>query len=433
MSDKSSREPGTPTLVVEKSADHRRLEDLRTQLETEQERLQFLFESGKAISRIFKLDELLEFSAGLILSFADADTCAVYLRGKDRRLHAAKVKRAGGRGGKELKVSKTILQHVVGKRVAIITRSAAEDDRFMHGASIVMGGIQSVMCVPLMVGEKALGVLYVVSDRPTRQFDEGSLDVLNAFASQLAVAIENARLFELEERLRVREREAALGRMAGEISHAIKNRLNSMMGPAELIEMVVDEKEEVLNCAGDIKEGVKALRDYVVNNLDYLRTGGGKREEEGGAPIGEVVDYCVDVCKERFSKEGIKVARRRSDKLPRVGIEREKMEIILDNLLNNSADAMRDSATRQIMIGVFWEPGEGEVAVQFTDTGCGVAKEDHARVFEDYFTTKAEGTGIGLAQSRAMLERCGGSIDIRSEKGKGATFLITLPVVKESR
>lgn len=428
MSDRTTWDDRDTTLVVEKVAARARLGELRRQLETEQERLQFLLESGKAISRILDLDELLGFAVELVLDFSGGNACAIFLKGKDGKLQPARVKSEKGRG--ELKVSRTIVQRALAERVALITRSATADDRFMHGESIVIGGIQSVMCAPLTAGEKVQGVLYVMSDRPTRQFDEGSLDALSAFASQLAVAIENARLFKLEEKLRIREREATLGRIAGEISHAIKNRLNSMMAPVEMLSLVVDERDEALKCAADINKGILALRDYVVNNLDYLRSGGGAGGERVTA-MDEAVRQCVNVCAERFRREGVQVVTRFSDTLPRAAMEREKVEIILDNLLNNSAEAMRDSAEKRIMISVFWEPGEAYLTAQFSDSGCGIPKENLERIFDDYFTTKAEGTGIGLAQSRALLERCGGRIEARSEVGKGTTFLIILPVEKK--
>ncbi|MEW5945761.1 MAG: HAMP domain-containing sensor histidine kinase [bacterium] len=419
-------ETSAPQLVLEKSSDTQRLEDLRATLRTEQERLRFLLETGKAINGILDVSELARFAGKLILDFSGADTCAVLLRAKGGAFRPVCVVNAGARSRGRLSVSRTIAGHVVSKRVAIITRSAREDARFMHGESIVMTGMQSVMCAPLVSGRKVLGILYVVSDAPTRQFDEGNLDLLNAFASQLAVAFENARMFELEEKLRMREREAALGRIAGEISHAIKNRLNGMIGPAEMIELA-EGRDEVLRCAKDIQKGIGDLRDYVVNNLDYLRTGGAP-PPAAGSSLRQTVEYCLKTRRDMFLKEGIEVTVRIGDDLPPVCLERAKAEIILDNLLDNAADAMRGAATRRVLITARHEHGAGKVVMEFTDTGCGIPPKNLERIFDDYFTTKTAGTGIGLAQTRAILQRQGGGIEARSEPGKGAAFILSFPV-----
>jgi signal transduction histidine kinase len=416
------------------------------------EGLRLLINMGRAISSILDLDSLLEKSAELILQFSSADACVIQLRDKDGELKTAYERRAAGSGLADIVVSRRVVSEVAATKHSIITNDIRHDAP-LDGASDLtmqfMSVIESLMCAPVIIDNRVIGIIYVVSDKRRNEFNSDNLETLDAFASQLAVAVENAGKFELEE-LRVHARDAALGRMAGDVSHSVKNFLNSARVALETLIDDAENSENIIDCASDIRHGIDSLAEYVGETLDSFRESsaasmnGDNVDVNAAAPGGasaradvvSVLSRCARASKKRMARLGVdcEIVSDQGD-LPQAAISPVELEIVVYNLLDNAIDALESKESgAKISFRVESAPcvGGDNILIIAADNGCGVQPDYCERIFDRHFTAgKKHGSGIGLHHCRKLLENSGGSIEIDpSPSESGACFLISIPAVK---
>lgn len=233
----------------------------------------------------------------------------------------------------------------------------------------------------------------------------------------------------LQDRILRSERLAALGQFVAEITHEIKNPLMMIGGFArQLIQKTKDDQiRSKLNIIADevqrLEELLKELREY------YMSRSLNVEEVDILGLLQEIYDLVNKDC-ERKSIEAVFKKRRIS---PLVKGDKDKLKQVFLNLVKNAIEAMDHGGKLIIahrMIG-------DQVEISISDNGCGISKKDRERIFSPFFTTKRQGTGLGLNISKNIIEdHEGGSITLKSEEGKGTTFKVTLPVagaVKENK
>lgn len=163
-------------------------------------KLKLLYDISKELISIKPLDEFLDTVVHLGFQVVDAERVFLMMLNEAGELVPSVFRirddAASKREEDRIRISKTITDTAVREKIAILTTDAQADDRFAGGQSIVMMGIRSAMCVPLLVGEKVLGVIYVDSRMSSRLFDTDDLALLSAFANHAAIGIEQARLNE---------------------------------------------------------------------------------------------------------------------------------------------------------------------------------------------------------------------------------------------
>jgi signal transduction histidine kinase len=297
--------------------------------------------------------------------------------------------------------------------------------------------LKSSAAVPILGGggdDIVLGVLGLRDERMRDAFGLDDLDLFRALAAQAAITIENSRVYE---RMKERDRLAALGEMAAGLAHEIRNPLGAIKGAAQLL-VGGDGKPVVGEDAGEfisiIVEEVNRLNKVVSQFLDYARPYKGEPAE---VDVNEVVRRTMQILEAHEHPQKVKLDVRLQAELPRVRGDAEQLRQVFLNLGLNAVEAMPEGGTLTITTARRRTQRRGEkptsfVEVRFHDTGKGIAREHLKNLFIPFFTTKEKGTGLGLPISQRIILQHGGAIDVRSEPGKGTAFTVFLPTADET-
>lgn len=312
------------------------------------------------------------------------------------------------------------------KRTALVAlRSRAEE-------------LQAALIFPLFgsaeteQGPWLLGLFCVRDDRTDSAFDADDLDTFRQLAIGCARVIESSQAYE---RVKERDRLAALGEMAAGLAHEIRNPLGAIKGAAQLL-ITGDGSNagntETAEFLSIIVEEANRLNNVVTRFLDYARSERPGRDGADKVDLNSVVRKTVQLLAPEPLKN-VEVRVRTDDQLPLVAGDPESLLQVFLNLGQNALQAMPDGGTLEILTtrrrrsrlgyGQFCE-------VRFRDTGIGIPRDRLKKLFIPFYTTKQKGTGLGLAISHRIINQHGGTIDVRSTIGQGSTFSVFLPAAE---
>ncbi len=334
---------------------------------------------------------------------------------------------------------------VVANRQPVLLEDARSDPRWKHPTKYHRPyQSRALMAVPLIVSGRVIGVVEV-SCGERGVYTRDDLRVLKTLAPTLAVALENARLYEeqkqlLEERERTRawmihsEKIAALGKMAASIAHEINNPLQAIQGCITLLreELEGEHREEKLEQYLSMAESEIARLSSVVRRVrDFYRPA---REERRLTNLHAVLEAVLELTHKQLRQSGVVVRQEWATHLPAIQANPDYLRHLFLNLILNAADAMPEGGTLCIRTSLESMESSGEegekpaIRIDFIDTGTGMSPEVLEHIFEPFFTTKADGSGLGLSISREIVQAHGGRIAVESREGEGTTFSIWLPV-----
>jgi two-component system NtrC family sensor kinase len=292
---------------------------------------------------------------------------------------------------------------------------------------------REILCVPLRVRDRVLGAIEVIN-KLGGKFTEQDLELLQAMAASVAVAVDNANLYreladfadELERsqaQLVQAEKMAAIGRLAASVAHEINNPLQAIHNSLHLSlhERLGEGKRlQYLTMA---QAEVQRLIEIVQRMLDFYRPSRG-----GVVPteVNGILENVLALAQKRLQHGDIRVHTDLKSDLPQIPMVSDQISQVVLNIVINAIDAMPSGGELWLETGL---SGDGEwVLVSFRDTGPGMSADQMANLFEPFYTTKSDGTGLGLAISYGIIERHGGEIEVLSPPGKGAMFVVRLPV-----
>jgi signal transduction histidine kinase len=279
-------------------------------------------------------------------------------------------------------------------------------------------------------GPWLLGLFCLRDDRTDSAFDADDIDTFRQLAIGAARVIESSQAYE---RVKERDRLAALGEMAAGLAHEIRNPLGAIKGAAQLL-MTADgavqtagaETAEFLQI---IVEEANRLNNVVTRFLDYARAERPGREGADKVDLNNVVRKTVQLLQQDLPKT-VELRVRIDEQLPGVAGDPESLLQVFLNLGQNALQAMPDGGTLEVLTtrrrrsrlgyGQFCE-------VRFRDTGIGIPRDRLKKLFIPFYTTKQKGTGLGLAISHRIINQHGGTIEVRSTIGQGSTFSVFLP------
>jgi two-component system, NtrC family, sensor kinase len=294
-------------------------------------------------------------------------------------------------------------------------------------------GYQSLLAVPLLLEQKIMGALTIYR-RETGTFAAEVVNLLQTFATQSALAIQNARLFrEIEEKSRQIE---AANRHKSEflanMSHELRTPLNAIIGFSEVLgeRMFGELNEKQAEYTEDILSSGRHLLSLINEILDLSKVEAGRMELElANFDLPLAIENARTFVRERATKHGINLDITIDERLGEfVGDERKIKQVLL-NLLSNAVKFTPEGGR----IGISARQADGSVEISVSDTGIGIAPEDQPKIFEEFrqvgsdYAHKTEGTGLGLTLAKKFVELHGGRIWVESEVGKGSTFSFTLP------
>lgn len=340
-----------------------------------------------------------------------------------------------------VRLSRTIIQRVINSRMAIISTDAASDPRLAKAESVIMFGMRSIMCVPILSKETAIGIVQVVNESNLAAFSEEDMYLLTVIASLAGVSIDNARLHEeqkvalddlkkanedlvlAQEEVLRQEKLATVGQLASGIAHEIRNTL----GPIALVHLLKERHPEdevlqeyaalILESHNRILSIISEVRNFTAGRHDQVQ---GKRESQSLRTLLESVLNFL-----KFDKD-VKRATVTLKAVEHVDacFNLERMKQVIINLVRNSAQALPSSDGRIEL--TLTREGEDAV-IHIKDNGSGIPEENLERIWTPFFTTKSEtGMGLGLDICRMIVEQHEGRITCSSTARVGTTMSVYL-------
>jgi signal transduction histidine kinase/putative methionine-R-sulfoxide reductase with GAF domain len=391
---------------------------------------------ARAMGGSLHLDTVLSAAGNYARELLGVERCAIFLGGSAEGLRFAFLTgepmeglSVGGPVDFRALGSKAPLEALRQRRTLVIRD--AGDDPYCAAALARRWSIGSAILVPL-VGHDTLEGLLIATRPRAGDWRPEELDLADALAGQVALAIENARLFEQAQTTLLRlqeaqyammraERLAAAGTLASSLAHEIRNPLNAISLQLVLLARRlsrVDEplREELSGLVESSRHEIVRLDQLVeeflqLSSIDRVRLEPGYPEDVAR----EVMTLMGPVARER----GITVRDALSGVLPPVPLDREKIKQALMNLVRNAMEAMPDGGTLTLMSDTV----DGAPVIRVSDTGIGI--DPGLDVFDFFITTKREGSGLGLPIARRIVEAHGGSLTYESHKGKGTVFSVS--------
>ena len=297
------------------------------------------------------------------------------------------------------------------------------------------------MAVPLYTGGKVAGIIRLGLDR------EGADAILKENAYNLIIFMifvvfitlfsmwllyhnqnkHMAGIVEMERQLEKAERLSSLGKLAAGVAHEIRNPLNAISMASqrlkrEFVPLDDAKKEEFLMLSGVIKDEIRRLNGIIEEFLSFSRT---RKLELRPYPLGDVLQKIVNLLGEEAKAKGITIKTNYDGSSFVIPMDVDKLMQAFLNLIKNAMESINSGGKISISV----ERRERDrVAVVISDTGCGMSYEELGRIFSPEYTTKEKGLGLGLPLAYEIIRGHGGEISVTSEKEKGSTFEIILPL-----
>jgi signal transduction histidine kinase len=322
---------------------------------------------------------------------------------------------------------------------AILTRSIVHvadvlaDTEFDLAEAARASGVRSVLSVPLLRHDEVVGAITV--DRcQAEPFSEKQVSLLQTFADQAVIAIENVRLFnELEAANRgLAAASQHKSEFLANMSHELRTPLNAIIGYSELLEEEAGDLDggRLVPDLQKIATAAKHQLSLINDILDLSKIEAGRMElEVAEFDLPDAIDNALTLVRERATRRSITLGRRIEDRVGMIQGDERKVKQVLLNLLSNAIKFTPEGGRIDVRAAM----NEGLAEISVSDTGVGIAPEDQGAIFEEFRQVgtadkKVEGTGLGLALSRRFVELHGGRIWVTSQVKHGSTFTFTLPV-----
>ncbi len=361
----------------------------------------------------------------------------------------ASLREATGKAGAEMKKNKHSLpvdsNSIVGKVTAagksIIVNDVTTNP--LHKINELLPETRAEAAIPLSIGNRVIGALDIQS-KNTNAFTEDEISVLQTLADQVAIAIDNARSYELSQEAvkEMREIDRVKSQFLANMSHELRTPLNSIIGFSRVILKGIDGPVTELQQQDltAIYNSGQHLLTLINDILDLAKIEAGKMELAfDEVNMSDVTNSVLATMSGLIKDKPIHLKRNIEPNLPTARADAIRVRQVMINLLSN-ASKFTDEGDIVVDVGTHPGPtGRMELRVSVTDTGPGISPQDQAKLFQafsqvdDSPTRKTGGTGLGLSICQHLISMHGGRIWVESEVGHGSTFFFTLPLFRKEQ
>ena len=338
------------------------------------------------------------------------------------------------------RVVKRLGQGIVGKvaerKEPLLVSDISKDKRFQNYKSRPSYQSPSFICSPLMIKDKLIGVINIADKRSRKPFTQEELQLLDFLSNQIALNYQRTLLTQhlehqlgkssqethnLKKQVKMQERLASLGKLAGGIAHEFNNPLDGVMRYTNLCLDHTHEDEVLREYLMEIKQGLKRMANIVKNLLACARNSPPTMQK---VDLNHTIDQVLQDLDPYLVQKNIKLAKHFAHDLPQItdlGIER-----IVSNLVKNAIDAIEQEGTIEVSTAL----EKHMIKIQISDSGQGIPKEDLDKIFEPFYTTKDidKGCGLGLTIVSEIVRYYNGKIDVRSKMNHETVFTVLLPI-----
>jgi len=401
--------------------------------------LETILRFGALVNSSLNIETVLDHAMQWAEEFMDATASTVYELEEatgDLFVRLARGEKKEPVRGIRLRVGEGIAGHVVETGEPIVIQDAPRDPRFSDRFDRMTGfRTRSMICVPLVVRGRSVGALQVINKRTGGAFTRTDLELLTAASQQIAVALENAKLYrrlqrkfqltekellETQERLIRSERLSAMGHLVQGVAHEIRNPIMTIGGFARRIKSRSNDEESLARYADIILEETARLENLVqqVHEFSEVQTAAlvPNRVE---AVFEEIAPKIEAMARELQAEVRFQV----EDDLPPVEMDCSQVSRALLNIARNGLEAMQPGGTLEVRI--FGK--DRNLFICIADTGRGIPKDLLRSVYDPFVTSKTRGGGLGLTMAHQIVMNHHGGIHIESAEGEGTLVTIRIP------
>jgi two-component system, NtrC family, sensor kinase len=402
-----------------------------------------LLRSSREMVSIVDLESLCSRLVKTVASALGSETASLYLLDEPKGSYNLKAKTGldDNSSGDLVLVRDDPLLHSLKKSQEAIVKEELEMARDEAGAqrgAERMKELEAEISVPIISKQKLIGILNLGHKEDHEIYANEELELLSTLANQAAIAIENARLYEnlkqSQNTLRRADRLSSLGLLTAGLAHEIRNPLVAIRTFTQLLPERYDDAEFREGFQGLALKEVDRICGLINDLLSFARPSRPNVAEED---MNDVVDAIARILETEAKEKGVQITRDFGAGLPKVLIDREQLKQVFMNLILNAIQAMRDGGSILIAtrLNSNNEPEQSVrfVQVEIRDTGMGIPEENLEHIFDPFFTSKDEGSGLGLSISHQIVQEHGGYILVQSKVGEGTSFFINLPAGKTVR
>jgi C4-dicarboxylate-specific signal transduction histidine kinase len=321
----------------------------------------------------------------------------------------------------------SVLRYVGRTRDSVLLHDASNEKKFLADEYIRRHHARSILCLPLLKETRLVGVLYLENNLTSHVFTPDRIVILKLLASLAAISLENGRLYDDLQEVRMElahaNRVATMGQLSASIAHEINQPIGAAITYADAglrwLDAHPPNLKEVRQAFGVILEsGVRA--GEVMNRIRALAKKAPLQKDS--LEINEVIQEVVALTSREIEKNGISVQTQLVECLPAIQGDRVQLQQVLLNLLINAIEAMSgmSEGQRELLISTA-KSGSG-VVVSVRDSGPGLMPESVDRLFESFYTNKPGGLGMGLSICRSIIEAHGGRLWAGANEPRGAVF-----------
>jgi signal transduction histidine kinase len=324
----------------------------------------------------------------------------------------------------QVSISQNIISHVLEKKESVLVADAMADSKFGLADSVVLHKIRSAMCSPLRGRTRIVGIIHV-DTTGSGEFGQEDLMLLDAIGNAAGIAVENAQLY--KDNIQ-NERLAAMGQAISGLSHYIKNILAAMETSHAMVEkaLVAEDLTIISRVWKILRRSNQRISNLVLDMLAYSKE---RKPQTQSCQVNEICKEAAELCHDRIQAKHAKLHLALDQKLPHIEADVQGIHRCLLNILTNAIDAL-DEDGGEVKISTRQE-GESEVFITVEDNGAGIPEKILERIFDVFFSTKgSQGTGLGLAVTKKIIEEHGGNIEVQSSEDQGTKFTIKLPIGK---
>jgi len=401
------------------------------QLRLKGRQLTSLVDIAQMIIAETNLDEILNQITVQTLRLMKAHLCSVFLLDEETSELVLRACEGGSKLYREkpnLSVEDSLLGTVVTRRKPFAVVDVVQEKGYLQADVARKEGLVSMLAVPLIFAGKAQGVLALYTQKRHR-FSNDEIKLVTALGDLSAVAIEKGRLLarvvDMEEKLRASERLSALGLLAAEIAHEIRNPLTVMQ---MLFHALMESLEKDATSQRDaelISEKMRQMNRILDQVLSFARSSEPMKE---AVHAEQLIDDVFLLTRHKLLRQGVDVRSSVSGVLPPFRADRAQIEQVLLNLILNAAEAMPKGGILRLSAARDMLDAKAHIVISVRDNGQGMSQEQVENLFAPFLTYKESGTGIGLAIVKKIMENHQAKLEVESKVGQGTRFTLYFPI-----
>ena len=400
---------------------------------------------GTLINSSLQIEDVLDHAMKWAEEFMHAEASSVYELDKEKNelfVRLARGEKKAPVKGIRLKVGEGIAGWVVHTGRPVVSQDVRKDKRFSDKYDKKTGfKTRSMICVPLISKDEPIGALQVINKKSKNPFSKTDFKLLTGMAQQIAVAMENAKLYQrleedfalttqelkiTQEKLIRSERLLAMGHLVQGVAHEIRNPIMTIGGFAQRLKRELGKDHRLQEYVDIILKETVRLQKLVEQVREFMNVQSASLSMEKITPV---VDEVVETFEPLARRQSVRLVREIDGDTPFIEMDSPQLVTALSNIMENALESMLGGGTLTLRV----HRADSNVLIAISDTGCGIAPEQLDSIYDPFVTSKTRGAGLGLTMVHTIIMNHHGEIKISSQLEKGTIVIIRLPVPWDQR